>query len=203
MKGGIAAYLIAVETLHRLGVPLAGDVCFCTVTDEESSGAGGFAAVARGVKADAGLIGEPTGLDAWVACRGSLTPHITVEGRAGHAEIVQPHWTSGGAVNAIDKMRRVLDEVKAIGDDWRTRPDQQHPLLSPGTIEPTIIRGGTWDVTIPASCELVCELHVPAAARRRERHRPAHRARSSGPHRPCRRRRPLVRRSSAALVLGR
>ena len=158
MKGGIAAYLFAVETLRRLGVKLAGDLCFCTVTDEESSGAGGFAAVARGVKADAGLIGEPTGFDAWVSCRGSLTPNITVEGRAGHAEMAQPHWSAGGAVNAIDKMRPVLDEVRAVREDWLTRPDQQHPLLSPGTIVPTIIKGGTWDVTYPASCELTCEL---------------------------------------------
>jgi acetylornithine deacetylase len=72
--------------------------------------------------------------------------------------MVQPHWSAGGAVNAIDKMRPVLDEVRAIREDWLTRPDQQHPLVSPGTIVPTIIRGGTWDVTYPASCELVCEI---------------------------------------------
>ncbi len=41
MKGGI----VALETLHRHGVRLAGDVVFCTNTDEESSGAGGFRCV--------------------------------------------------------------------------------------------------------------------------------------------------------------
>ena len=158
MKGGLAAYLAALETLRRLEVPLLGDVCYCSVTDEESSGAGGFAAVQHGVACDAGLCGEPTGLDAWIACRGSLTPHITVRGRAGHAEMRQPHWRAGGAVNAIQKMQIVLEEIRRIGDEWLTRPDQQHPVLSPGTIVPTVIKGGSWEITYPAECELVCEL---------------------------------------------
>ncbi len=66
---------------------LAGDVVFCTVTDEESSGAGGHMAVAHGVYADAGIAAEATDFDAWVTCRGTVTPTITVAGRAGHAEI--------------------------------------------------------------------------------------------------------------------
>ena len=40
MKGGLAGMLFALETLHRLGIKLAGDVVFCADTDEESSGAG-------------------------------------------------------------------------------------------------------------------------------------------------------------------
>ena len=158
MKGGLAAYLTALEALRRLEVPLLGDVCYCSVTDEESSGAGGFAAVQHGVACDAGLCGEPTGLNAWVACRGSLTPHITVRGRAGHAEMPQPHWRAGGAVNAIQKMQIVLEEIRRIGDEWLTRPDQQHSVLSPGTFVPTVIKGGSWEVTYPAECEVVSEI---------------------------------------------
>ena len=168
MKGGIAGMLYALEVLHRLGVKLAGDALFCTVTDEESSGAGGFAAVARGVKADAGICAEPTSFDAWVACRGSLTPVVTVEGRAGHAEMAQPHWREGGAVNAISKAQLVLEAMERLQQEWLTRADQKHPLLSPGTIVPTIIKGGEWSVTYPSSCEVTFEVmylpgHVDAA----------------------------------------
>jgi acetylornithine deacetylase len=161
MKAGIAGMLYAIETLHRLNVRLAGDVVFCTVTDEESSGAGGWAAVARGVKADAGVCAEPTGFDVWVACRGSLTPTVVAEGRPGHAEMRQPHWRAGGAVNAIEKMRIVLDAVERLRDEWRTRPDMRHPLVSPADIVPTMIAGGEWEVTYPASCRLVCEVMYP------------------------------------------
>jgi acetylornithine deacetylase len=165
MKGGVACMTFAAEVLAQLGVRLAGDVVVCTVTDEESSGAGGIAAVRHGVRADAGIVTEPTGFDVWVACRGSLTPVIRVEGRPGHAEMRQPHWRAGGAVNAIEKMGVLLDAVRRLRDEWLTRPDKQHPYLAPGTIVPVVVRGGEWEITYPAACSLTCELmYLPANA---------------------------------------
>lgn len=158
MKGGIAAMVVALEVLRRTGVRLAGDVVFCTVTDEESCGAGGRAAVAHGVRADAGIAAEATDFDAWVSCRGTVTPTIVVRGRAGHAEMPQPDWREGGAVNAIEKLAPLLAGIRALREEWRTRPDHRHPFLSPGDIVPVIVNGGTWVVTIPAACELTCDI---------------------------------------------
>ncbi len=152
MKGGIAALVVALEALRSADVRLAGDVVFCTVTDEESSGAGGWAAVAHGITADAGICAEPTGFDAWVACRGTLTPFVTVTGRAGHAEVRQPHWREGGAVNAIEKAVPIIQAAQRLREEWRDRPDHRHPLLSPGDMVPTIVRGGNWEVTYPETC---------------------------------------------------
>jgi acetylornithine deacetylase len=165
MKGGVACMVFAAEILARLGIRLRGDLIVNTVTDEESSGAGGLAAVRHGVGADAGIVTEPTGFDIWVGCRGSLSPRITVEGRPGHAEMAQPHWREGGAVNAIEKMSVVLDAVRGLRDEWRGRPDKRHPHLSSGDIVPAIIRGGEWVVTYPSSCTLQCELmYLPGNA---------------------------------------
>ena len=107
MKGGIAASVIARRDAPRLDVRLAGDIVFCTVTDEESSGAGSWSCAQAGVGADAGIAMEGTDFETWIACRGTLTPTITVEGRAGHAEIRQPHWTRG--------RRRQRDREDAAG----------------------------------------------------------------------------------------
>ena len=165
MKGGVACMVYATEVLSRLGVRLTGDVIVNTVTDEESSGAGGLAAARHGVRADAGVVPEPTAFEVWVACRGSLTPTITVEGRPGHAEMAQPHWKAGGAVNAIEKMSVVLDAVRRLREEWDGRPDKQHPHLSSGTIVPVKISGGEWAVTYPASCSLTCEvMYLPGNA---------------------------------------
>jgi acetylornithine deacetylase len=158
MKGGVAGLVIALETLRREGVRLAGDVVFCTVTDEESSGAGSHAAVAHGVTADGGIAAEATDFNAWVSCRGTVTPMITVAGRAGHAEIPQRDWREGGAVNAIEKLVPLLEGIGALRKEWKARPDHKHPLLAPGDIVPTIVGGGTWMVTIPASCDLTCDI---------------------------------------------
>jgi acetylornithine deacetylase len=157
MKGGIAGLVVALEALHRQGVRLAGDVVFCTNTDEESSGAGGFRCVQHGVRADAGIAAEATAFDAWVSCRGTVTPTITVAGRAGHAEMPQPDWRQGGAVNAIEKLVPVLNGMSALREEWRARPDHVHPYLAPGDIVPTIVSGGTWMVTIPASCSVTAD----------------------------------------------
>ena len=158
MKGGVAAIVVALETLQRLGVRLAGDVVVCTVTDEESSGAGSLAAVEHGVRADAGISAESTGFDAWVSCRGTLTPTIRVPGRAGHAEMPQEDWRRGGAVNAIEKLAPLLRGVEALRAEWQAREDHKHPLLAPGDIVPTIVQGGSWIVTYPAWCDLTCDI---------------------------------------------
>jgi acetylornithine deacetylase len=154
MKGGVASMTFAAEVLASLGVRLAGDLIVCTVTDEESTGAGGVAAVAHGVRADAGIVTEPTSFDAWVACRGSLIPTITVRGRTGHAGVGQPDWRDGGAVNAIDKAEVVLRALRGLHEEWRTRSDHQHPHLSPGDVIPVVIEGGHWIVSYPASCKV-------------------------------------------------
>lgn len=158
MKGGIASCVFAAEILARVGVRLAGDLIVSTNTDEESSGAGGYALVEHGVRADACMVAEPTAFDAWVSCRGTVTPTIVVEGRAGHAEMRQPHWREGGAVNAVEKMAIVLDAVRTLREEWRDRADHRHPLLPAGDIVPTIVRGGNWMVTYPERCELVVDV---------------------------------------------
>lgn len=154
MKGGIAGFVHALEVLHRLGVRLAGDVIVATNTDEESSGAGSHAVVAHGIGADAGLCGEPTDLDVWVACRGGVNFTVTIPGCTGHAECAQPHWREGGAVNAIEKQPIVLDAVHRLREDWRSRPDQQHRYLSSADLIPTMVSGGEWMVTHPSQVTL-------------------------------------------------
>ncbi len=158
MKGGLASHLFALEILRRAGVRLRGDVVYCADTDEESSGAGSLACVEHGVKADGGICGEPTAFDAWVCCRGTVVPIITVPGRAGHAEMPQPDWHEGGAVNAIEKSAIVLAAIETLRAEWRRRPEKKHWCLSPGDIVPTMIAGGVWVVTYPPSCTITCDI---------------------------------------------
>lgn len=162
MKGGIASMVFAAETLARLGIRLTGDLVVNTVSEEESTGAGGLA-MARTLRADAAIVPEPSGLDVWVTCRGSLLPTVTVEGRAGHAGIPQRPPEEGGAVNAIEKMSLVLDAIARLREHWAAGPP--HPYLSPGDCVPTVVAGGEWIVSYPASCRLDCHIeYLPQQA---------------------------------------
>ena len=91
MKGGIAAMLQALRFIRQAGLELAGNLVVQTVPDEESSCMGTLSCCQRGYRADAALIPEPTDLKVLVAMRGSLYGTITLLGRAGHAEMTQPH----------------------------------------------------------------------------------------------------------------
>jgi acetylornithine deacetylase len=165
MKGGIAAMVFALEVLASLGVVLAGDLLIATNTDEESSGAGGTALVEHGLRADAGIVTEPTDFDTWVGCRGSVYGVVRVPGRPGHAEVRQPHWREGGAVNAIEKAVVVLDTIGSLRRKWAEQPGLEHPYLSRPSLLATMARAGEWPVTYPASCELtVVVMYLPGQA---------------------------------------
>lgn len=158
MKAGVAAMILATEVLRSLGVPLRGDLLVNTVTDEELTGGGSLASIARGAHADAALIPEPTNLTAWLGTRGSLLSRVIVEGRAGHAGVPPDHWTAGGPVNAVEKAQLVLHALQRLREEWQTRPDIQHECLYPSSLVPTSIGSGQWMVSYPAAC--VVECHV-------------------------------------------
>ena len=162
MKGGVAAMLVATEAVRALGVELAGDLIVSTVTDEESTAAGSLA-VASTVRADGGVIPEPTSLQAWIGTRGSLLPAITVDGRTGHAGLAPAHWRDGGPVNAIEKLRTVLTALEQLQRNWRLRPECRHEVLSPAAIVPTTVASGEWVVSYPASATVHCHVqYLPA-----------------------------------------
>jgi acetylornithine deacetylase len=156
MKGGVAAMIEAAVAVAGSGVERRGDLVVSTVTDEEWNGAGALAVASR-VNADAGIVPEATDFEPWVACRGVLNPTVTVRGRPGHAEMPQPDWRQGGAVNAIEKATIVLAAVRELRERWRTEHGD-HALLAPGELIPTVIEGGEWWVNYPASCTTVVDV---------------------------------------------
>jgi len=163
MKGGVAAMVFAAEMLHEVGIDLHGDLLVNTVTDEESTAAGTLASALHGASADGCIVTEPTSLQAWLGTRGSLMPTVTVEGRSGHAGLRQPHYTAGGAVNAIEKMHVVLDAIEPLRSDWAKRHVHRH-LDAPDVVAVSI-SAGEWIVTQPGSCTLRCHVqYLPGQA---------------------------------------
>lgn len=140
MKGALAAKLVAAEaflTDHED----TGEVILAFTVDEEIEGSGTEALVANGIEADAAIVGEPTQLQVAIVEYGAVGYTVTVSGQRGHSG--RPDL----AVNAIDGLRRVLDQVEVLADDVRT---QGHDLLEPGpTITITEIEGGTAPNIVP------------------------------------------------------
>lgn len=137
MKAGLAAMVFAIETVRRTGTRLAGDLLVTAVADEVSGGHLGTGFLVREglVRADCGVVCEPTGDAVRVAHRGALWLEIEVRGRSAHGG--RP-WLG---VNAISKAARI---VRALEDELVPRlASRTHPLLPAPTINLGTIRGGT------------------------------------------------------------
>ena len=159
MKGGVASMLMAVEILQELRVPLAGDVVFTTVVDEEIGGMGSLAMVDRGFKADAGIMTEPTANRIAPLCHGILWGRIVVDGIGGHAELTPNHWDTSGPVDAIRLCRQIMDGIDVLNRRWAFDPAKNHPLMDmPNQIMVTQIKAGEHPSSTAGRGEIVIDV---------------------------------------------
>ena len=154
MKGGIAAMIMAVEAIIKSGYRLKGDVTVGTVVDEEAGGMGTLDFVAKGYKADACILTEPTNLKVAPLCRGILWGKLTIPGRSGHIELPQGDWRDGGAVDAIALARVFMDHFDRLNADWRVR--KTHPYLPiPCQIHIAQLNAGEYPTAFANKAEIV------------------------------------------------
>lgn len=148
MKAGVAAYIYAVKAIKELGIKLSGDLLLQSVHEEEVTGNGAVATIARGYKADACLIPEPFGPAAVTSQVGVLLFKVRVTGSGAHVLGAEK------AVNAIEKAMVLIEEMKRYRNDINAKPkpkafkDFDHPL----NVNIGVIHGGDWVSTVPADC---------------------------------------------------
>lgn len=121
MKGGIASHIMAVKILLDEGIRLKGDLIIESPIEEEGPGTGTLACQARGYRADAGIVTEPTSNELVTAFVGGVYPMIFVEGRASHATM------SWEGVDAIEKAMTIVKAIKDYGA-WRCEVSR-HPMF--------------------------------------------------------------------------
>ena len=146
MKGGVAAMCAAAS---RLTGELAGDLVIAAVVDEEWKSSGTAALIASGVRADAAIVTEPTGLAIMPAHRGFAWIEVTVKGRAAHGS----RWDLG--VDAIRHAGLLLSELDML--DMERLPLRQHALLGRPSLHASTIDGGLGLSTYPDRCVMRLE----------------------------------------------
>ena len=126
MKGGIAAFVTAVENFLSFQANFTGSLSFLITGDEEGPGVNGTVKVLEWMKKkkhipDFCLVGEPTSAQELgdvikIGRRGSLNAVITVEGIQGH--VAYPHL----ADNPIHKLIEILFSLTTLsldkGNKW-------------------------------------------------------------------------------------
>jgi acetylornithine deacetylase/succinyl-diaminopimelate desuccinylase family protein len=150
MKGSIAAFVHALETLIDSGVELNGSVHMLLTSDEEISGLGTREFLKKGYSADASIVGEPSCLEVNVAHKGVARWRLKTLGKSTHAS------TPEEGVNAIYKMAKVLNELEKLAKSYSIS-SRQHPLLGRPTLNVGTIVGGTKDNIVPDFCEITID----------------------------------------------
>ena len=109
MKSGLAAMLYAVLTVHRMKVPLNGDLVLAGVIDEEAAKSTGSRVIAeKGPITDYAIIGEPSSLYPIIAHKGIDYFQIDFHGKVAHSS--RPE----NGANAIYAAADFISAVKAV-----------------------------------------------------------------------------------------
>ena len=146
-KGSIAAMLSALlEQASRPIRPVATEIVFCALIDEEVGQAGSRFLIRQGFKADLAIVGEPTRCKVVTAHKGDLWLRLETRGKAAHG--ARPDLGR----NAVHEMAKIVDLLET--DYAATLRRRSHPLLRSPTINVGAIAGGRQPNIVPDQCTI-------------------------------------------------
>lgn len=152
MKSGLVAYCLAFEALRDLGYSPAAPVMFQSVIEEECTGNGALACVARGYRADAAIIPEPFQQTIMTSQLGVMWITVRVTGKPAHV------LEASVGTNAIAASYMIFQGLQELEEEWNA-PDHRHPEFrsNPHPVNFNLgrIEGGDWGSTVPCSASML------------------------------------------------
>jgi succinyl-diaminopimelate desuccinylase len=143
MKGGLTAMLSAPRLVFSLFPEYKGNLVLTATVDEEIGGFRGLKyVVEQGIRADMGIVGEPSGLKVVNVCKGLLQLRLRTRGKGAHGGVPER------GVNAIYKMSKILNRLEGY-----TFGQEAHKVLGRPTVNVGRISGGQRPNMVPDSCE--------------------------------------------------
>jgi succinyl-diaminopimelate desuccinylase len=155
-KGCLAAMIVAFETLAARRERLPVKLILMAVGAEERGGLGTKMEAARGLTADAAIVGESTGLVPMIAHKGVLRLEVEIIGKAAHASDPE------AGINAIVAMAPVVSALDGLAVRIRQRAEA---YTGKASLVISTIGGGVALNVIPARCVISIDRRVlPAEA---------------------------------------
>ncbi len=155
MKQGVSAMVFALDAIRAAGLEPAADIHVQTVTEEECTGNGALSTLARGYRAEAVLIPEPTAGTITRAHVGVMWFRLRVRGVPVHVAQAQ------SGTNAIMSAYQLIQALQhyTAGLNEAARQDAWFGQIpDPIKFNPGVIRGGDWASSTPSWCEVDCRI---------------------------------------------
>lgn len=150
-KGGVVAMLYALRAVIEAGVDLNGRILLSVTPDEENGGNGAAAMVARGYRADGGVITDLSGNDILISCIGMQRFQVDIFGKSGFM------GRADEAVNAVDMMCQTvqnLREFERSRNEYARERFGFSDQITAATINTGRIEAGEWHATIPGKASI-------------------------------------------------
>lgn len=147
MKAGLASNLFALDALTTCGLAPAADVFYQSVVEEECTGNGALACLARGYTADAALIPEPFAEHLVTAQLGVIWFQVHLKGLPTHVAY------AGSGANAIEAAIPLINALHEMEHRWNAadrRPDDYAHLDHALNLNVGKFMGGDWTSSVPA-----------------------------------------------------
>ncbi|HEY4199114.1 MAG TPA: ArgE/DapE family deacylase [Devosiaceae bacterium] len=157
MKVGVAEIVFALDALRQAGLRPTAEIFVETVSEEEVTGNGALATLARGYLADACLIPEAMGNQLLRAQLGSIWFRLRLVGRSAHILETQLGTSAIlGMYDYITAMQALAARSSATAADseWFAHLD------SPVKFSVGKIKGGDWIGMVPNWCEVDCRIGI-------------------------------------------
>lgn len=151
MKAGIVAYCLAFQALGALGYRPAAPVIMQSVIEEECTGNGALACLARGYRADAAIIPEPFQQTLMVAQLGVMWLTVDLVGKPAHV------LDTSAGINAIEAAHALFDALRGLEAAWN-EPSFRHVCYQdhahPVNFNLGRVSGGEWASSVPCAASI-------------------------------------------------
>lgn len=147
MKAGLASNLFALDALAFCGLAPGGDVFFQSVVEEECTGNGALACLARGYTAHAALIPEPFSEQLVIAQLGVIWFQVHLKGMPTHVAYA---GTGSNAIEAAFPLIHALHEMEHRWNASENRPDEYGHMDHALNLNIGRFNGGDWTSSVPA-----------------------------------------------------
>ncbi|SDW10071.1 succinyl-diaminopimelate desuccinylase [Marininema mesophilum] len=152
MKSGLAAMVLALESLVLEGVEPGGEILLLATAGEEvdSCGARNYYEQGGMEEVDGMVIGEPTGEKVAVGHKGALWLEVTTQGRTAHGSM------PGKGINAVSHLLHMAGLLEEMELGWRYEDE----ILGGESVALTQIQGGIQTNVIPDRARFTADIRT-------------------------------------------
>lgn len=150
MKGALGCFVVALESLAKLRIPLHGKVVLTAVIGEEGPPSGTEYLVQHGFQADGAIVGEASNCRLFFGQRGGQFVLLRTHGKTAHGSMPE------AGINAIEDMVRLLASLSTMDLFQELDPRFGPPTCTIGTI-----RGGVRTNVVADLCEATLDVRLP------------------------------------------